>query len=290
MPSDFDPFGFPVQDADGLKNESVYFGQVIHVYRTRKNLSQNDLADLLHVDRNSVANWEGGRSRPPLEVVPRLCDLLEVPMETFFNMPRREDALSLEEQDALALFHRLNPHDREVVSAILASLQAHQKLRLRRRCLTDFVTLRRINLHDGLFPEEKEGPAEKPFFVRRSPLTETATHVAAVQGDAMEPAFRGGSDVYLRRTGEVCPGDIVCASVNGRVVIREYQPGLLHALNPLRGDLKLDASVHCLVLGKVLGPVPKQDLPGEKEQEMLEILHWEKEQGENGIIIKRTSR
>ena len=166
MKSESEPFEEPFQDPDAQNKESMYFGSVIHLYRTRRNLSQADLADRLYVDRNSVANWEGGRSRPPLDVIPRLCDILSVPMDTFFNMPRHERDLSLEEQDAIALYHRLNPHDREVIHAMIASLQEFQQQRLKRRCLTGFVTLWRINLRAGLFPEQSLEKTGKPVFVK----------------------------------------------------------------------------------------------------------------------------
>lgn len=286
MKSESEPFEEPFQDPDAQNKESMYFGSVIHLYRTRRNLSQADLADRLYVDRNSVANWEGGRSRPPLDVIPRLCDILSVPMDTFFNMPRHERDLSLEEQDAIALYHRLNPHDREVIHAMIASLQEFQQQRLKRRCLTGFVTLWRINLRAGLFPEQSLEKTGKPVFVRRSALTEAATHIAAIEGDAMEPAYEGGSDVYIQQTEEIHPGDIICASVNGHILIRQLLDSSLHAFNPERGDLSLSASLHMTVIGKVLGRIPKQDLPSEKEQELLESLHWEKERSQN--IIKRT--
>ena len=37
------------------------FGEILKRFRTEKNLSQQQLADMLFVERASIANWETGR-------------------------------------------------------------------------------------------------------------------------------------------------------------------------------------------------------------------------------------
>ena len=277
----------PKADSDPNTPQLPDFGSLIHERRVLKNISQAELAELLYSDPNSVANWETGRSRPPLEVIPRLCDLLEVPMDVFFHMPQHRGALSPDQQEAVGLYHRLDAHDRAVIDHMITSIHLQQEHRLRRRCLTDFVTLRRIDPRFGFLPDTFSEDAGEPVFVRRSSLTETASFVVLVAGDEMEPDYMDGSDVYVRSTQEIVPGDIVCAAINGEICIREFRPGLLHALNPKRGDKALIPSDHLYILGKVIGSVPQTDLPGERESDMLYMLYRERNRHFN--TRKRTS-
>ena len=265
------------QDGHEVIEESACerFARLINSYRSKKNLSQGDLATLLFVDRNSVANWESARSRPPLEVVPRLCELLSLPMETFFDLPYPIGGLCPEEQEALSLYHRLSPHDQTVIDGLIAYIHDSQQQRLRRRCMLDFVGLKQIDPHGALNPEKAAEGTGILFYVRRSPLTESATHVMVLEGDDMEPDFPEGCRVYVKKVERVRRGDIILVAVNGTFYVRKIGDRCLQALNPHRGDMRLHPSDHIKILGKVLGPVARTDLPGKREQNMLETIAWE---------------
>lgn len=54
------------------------FGEVLKNLRTEKNMSQQQLAHRLFVNRSSVANWETGRRVPDLILLSRLAKVLNV--------------------------------------------------------------------------------------------------------------------------------------------------------------------------------------------------------------------
>lgn len=54
------------------------FGETLRNLRTEKNLSQQQLAQRLFVNRSSVANWETGRRIPDLILLSRLAQILNV--------------------------------------------------------------------------------------------------------------------------------------------------------------------------------------------------------------------
>ena len=72
-------------------------GMKILELRTKRNLSQNELADLLDVSRQSVSKWETDASTPDLERLIKLCDVFHItldeltgrntPKDTPSNMP-----------------------------------------------------------------------------------------------------------------------------------------------------------------------------------------------------------
>lgn len=54
------------------------FGETVHRLRMEKGLSQQQLADQLHVSRSTVANWEVSRRIPDATMVAQLADALGV--------------------------------------------------------------------------------------------------------------------------------------------------------------------------------------------------------------------
>ena len=54
------------------------FGETLKELRTGKNLSQQQLADKLFVNRSSIANWEAGRRIPDIVVLTRLAKIFDV--------------------------------------------------------------------------------------------------------------------------------------------------------------------------------------------------------------------
>jgi len=56
-------------------------GRRIYAYRTKRNLSQGDLADALGVSRQSVSKWENGNATPDLDKLVKLAKLFGVTLD-----------------------------------------------------------------------------------------------------------------------------------------------------------------------------------------------------------------
>ena len=54
------------------------FGEILKRFRTEKNLSQQQLADVLFVERASIANWETGRRIPDAVLLLRISKCLDI--------------------------------------------------------------------------------------------------------------------------------------------------------------------------------------------------------------------
>lgn len=73
------------------------FGEKIYELRTKKNLSQGDVADALGVSRQSVSKWENNSAVPDLDKIIRLTELFEVSLdELVLNKTETEAAGSAE--------------------------------------------------------------------------------------------------------------------------------------------------------------------------------------------------
>lgn len=53
-------------------------GSYIAIKRRQKNLTQNQLADVLNVSNKTVSKWETGKCMPDYATIPSLCDALEI--------------------------------------------------------------------------------------------------------------------------------------------------------------------------------------------------------------------
>lgn len=56
-------------------------GEKIYALRTKKNLSQGDLADKLDVSRQSVSKWENNTAVPDLDKLIKICDVFEISLD-----------------------------------------------------------------------------------------------------------------------------------------------------------------------------------------------------------------
>lgn len=58
-------------------------GKTIYEHRTRMNLSQGDLAELLNVSRQSVSKWENNSAVPDLEKIVKLSEIFDLSLYEF---------------------------------------------------------------------------------------------------------------------------------------------------------------------------------------------------------------
>lgn len=68
-------------------------GNLIYEIRTRKNLTQKELAELVNVSDKAVSKWERGEGCPDVSVLPNLAAALGIEVETLMNgeMPMSQD-------------------------------------------------------------------------------------------------------------------------------------------------------------------------------------------------------
>ena len=62
-------------------------GKNIRQLRTQKNMTQDELAEKLFVTRQTVSNYETGRSRPDVEMLAKIAEVLETDANTVLYGP-----------------------------------------------------------------------------------------------------------------------------------------------------------------------------------------------------------
>lgn len=61
------------------------FNEKLKMLRKKKGLTQQEIADLIHVNRVTYTNWEKGKREPSFENLIKLADLLEVSLDLLFG-------------------------------------------------------------------------------------------------------------------------------------------------------------------------------------------------------------
>ena len=77
-------------------------GENIRTLRKARGLSQQELAKRLHVVRQTVSKWEQGLSVPDADLLVRLAECLQMPVEELLGTPGPESTAPLEPQAVLA--------------------------------------------------------------------------------------------------------------------------------------------------------------------------------------------
>ena len=67
--------------------ESKAIGQIISEQRKKKGLTQKALAEQLNVTDKAVSKWERDIARPDINTIPKLAEILDIPVETLINIP-----------------------------------------------------------------------------------------------------------------------------------------------------------------------------------------------------------
>ncbi len=63
-------------------------GSIICIYRKRKNLTQEKLAEQLHISSKAVSKWERGLSFPDISLLIPLSEVLDI---SLYNLLKGED-------------------------------------------------------------------------------------------------------------------------------------------------------------------------------------------------------
>ncbi|SHE36037.1 helix-turn-helix transcriptional regulator [Chryseobacterium takakiae] len=60
-------------------------GNTLRKLRTKKNYSQQDVADFLEVDRRTYVNWENGENDIKSDFIPKIASFFDVEIKDLFN-------------------------------------------------------------------------------------------------------------------------------------------------------------------------------------------------------------
>jgi len=237
----------------------------IRYYRKRMKLEQKEFAEKIGVSGNSVNNWERGRARPDVGLLPAICDVLNISFSQLYGMDAPNLEMTQREKKLVKVYHRLNNGHKYAVDSLAAALMEVQTLQEKQKVRQKVFSLPLYSkpLAAGVGdPSEFENDFE-PFYLYDLPENRRADCVFKVNGDSMEPAFPDGSFVLVQRVtsaGSLKTGEIGAFIVGNELYIKEYEKDGLHSLNPAYGVLQFESEENVYLIGRVLKAVADEDM------------------------------
>ena len=228
-------------------------GSRIRAAREAKGLTQPQLAEKVGNIKSSVVSmWENDKSRPDLDRLSRLCNALDITSDEILGLKIDTTRPTVEEIERNKKIRVLDEHGLEMVDFVIEKEYARvsettaEKARILK---IDWYGMP-VSAGTGTFLDN--APTESILVYESSPA-EAADFALSVTGDSMEPKFRDGDKVLVKRQNSVNEGDIGIFVINGDAYIKQLGRKCLISLNPAYKPIQLhaDDSVYCF--GKVIG-------------------------------------
>ncbi|MZK53325.1 helix-turn-helix domain-containing protein [Clostridium beijerinckii] len=90
------------------------FGDILKELRENQSMTQNDLAELLNVSRQSVGGYENNTTEPPTDIVVKIADIFNVTCDFLLGRTNEKyslNLLSIEDNELLSKFYE----DRDIL-------------------------------------------------------------------------------------------------------------------------------------------------------------------------------
>ena len=268
------------------KETTVMFGALLKERRKKAGIPQKEFADMMHVTRNTIVNWEADKSKPDYSYIPELCSLLNIQLNELFQMQPGESLTEVEKR-LVGNFRQLTPTSRRVVDKMISTMLQEEALAIERNMKNTFTIFpqRPGTLAAGYGNETPEEPP-KPVFLRKNHINARADGIALIQGDSMEPVYHSGDYVYYKAVSAADPGeDVLVDTDDGAVIKRVDDDYTLYSVNPAIPYPKKSDQNTLVIRGLVLGVVASSDRPSREEQNLLyelfvdELREFEEEYG-----------
>ncbi|MBQ2223414.1 MAG: helix-turn-helix transcriptional regulator, partial [Oscillospiraceae bacterium] len=96
-------------------------GALIREAREAKNLSQQQLAEQLHITRTTVSKWENGRGMPDVSLLERLAEVLELSVTELVCGERTAGEPETALRDVIRISDKNRKRDRRLIAALAAA-------------------------------------------------------------------------------------------------------------------------------------------------------------------------
>ena len=243
-------------------------------YRESRGMEQKTLAEKIGVTKNTISNWEQGKSRPDINLLPALCQALGITVYELLDMEDPSPVYTAAEKKLLHQYRQLSDGHRHVIDKLADSLllveRAENRPAITKRIFFDKP------LAAGVGDPTEQEDRGTPIYLYSSPTVEIADCVFAINGESMEPDFHDGDKVLVQRirTGsDLQFGEVGAFMVGNETYIKVYEEDGLHSLNPVFPTMRFEDEEAVYLIGRVLGVIEDDQLPGDDEIEQYQSAY-----------------
>ena len=102
------------------------FGDIVKKIRIEKNISQQELADIVGIHSTHVSRYERNMAQPSVEITKKIAEALNVTVDTLIYGQQEEKAKNnLKDADLLNLFTKVQLLDKQDLTAVKSMLKAY---------------------------------------------------------------------------------------------------------------------------------------------------------------------
>lgn len=253
-------------------------GKRIKYYRESLGLEQKDIARQLGFTPNAVSNWENGRTRPDLAVVPKLCDILHITLYELYGIDNPLNCYSAKEQQMVEEYRELSKGHQFTIDKMLETLKAVERAE---NCpdLTELIFCDK-SLAAGFDTGVEFEDHGEPIFLYTSDIIRRADYVFTVSGNSMEPEYHDG-DLVLVQKYPGCPqlryGEVGAFIIGNNTYIKVYGEDGLHSLNEDYDTMHFSEDDSVYLIGRVLGILLPDEIAADKDIEKYFAVHKHEE-------------
>ena len=255
--------------------QHVLFGRLIKERRSAAKITQSEFAQMMHVTRNTVINWEADKSKPDYNLIPEICAILGIQLHELFHMKAHE-ALSDLESRVVENLRGLAPASQRVVDKMVSAM-LDEEMAAKDRAMKETFGLFLVRpgmVAAGCGEYVPDEPPEYTF-LRRNTVNEKADGIVKVRGNSMEPVYHNGDYVYYVETDSADPGeDVIVDTDDGAVIKRMDDDCTLYSVNPdpRYAYPKKSEDNSLIIRGRVLGTVHSSDRADSTDTDLLQDL------------------
>lgn len=231
--------------------------------RTEENITQDDLAKNLGLNKSTIQRYETGKIKTvKLPVIEAMARMLHVNPAWLIGKSEEEAPsysvnLDSKSQELLTNYNKLNDQGQHEVrkrAAELTEIPRYLKEESENKIITLNIDSFEMPASAGsgmyLSDEYKEVIQVKDCYEAR-----TADFVIPIAGDSMEPLYSDGDRVFVKSMPMVEVGEIGIFVINGDAYIKKRGRDRLISLNRKRKDIVFGEGDTIVCLGKVIGKV-----------------------------------
>ena len=256
------------------KKEIPVICRRIRYYRELRGIEQKELGAKLNIVGNAVSNWENGRARPDINLLPDLCSELGITLYELFDIDDPLLRHTKREQYLLSRYRNLNDSNKYLVDNLIQSME-------RLGMVSEVRDITKITLFDKPLAAGIGDPTEfddsgEPLYLYDSERIKKADCSFRVNGDSMEPTYSDGDIVLVQRyprCPDPYPDDIGAFIVGNELYIKEYQKDGLYSHNKYYEPMHFSDHEHVYFIGKVIGVIGEDDIASQEDVDKYFVMH-----------------
>ena len=230
------------------------FKEQLKAARLAKGYTQEQLATAIGVAKSTFTGYEKGNSEPNMLTIKKLMEILEVDANYLWydeNDNSNSFVTSFIEQQIIKKYRLIDETGKNTVEFVLNDIYD--------RCVKEpaplYETVLKPAYQCGLsagtglyaFDDVPTEQIEVPIDLK------DIDFVISVSGDSMEPTYRDGDKVMIKKQRDIKIGEIGAFMVNGEAYIKELGNKCLISHNKKYAPIHFNESMRIDCIGKVIG-------------------------------------